>query len=75
MSAPQTQIIASSNCTPLAIANTTQGQQLAQLAQQSMNTLTTSNQSISAAHAPQIIGTSQITLTPTLAQGTNCFHF
>lgn len=68
MAAPQTQII-SSTCAPLALAaNTTQGQQIA-LAQQSMSTLSTTNQPLSAAHASQILGTSQITLTPTLAQG------
>lgn len=75
MAAPQTQIIASTGCTPLAIAaNTTQGQQLA-LAQQSMNTLNTATQPLNAAHAPQIIGTSQITLTPTLASGTFILTF
>lgn len=62
----QTQIIASSSCTPLAIAGTSQGQQLAQLAQQGMSTLSTTSQAISAS---QILGTSQITLTPTLATG------
>lgn len=60
----QTQIIASSSCTPLAIAATSQGQQLAQLTQQGMSTLSTSSQPM---NASQILGTSQITLTPTLA--------
>lgn len=62
----QTQIIASSSCTPLAIAATSQGQQLAQLTQQGMSTLSTSSQPM---NASQILGTSQITLTPTLATG------
>lgn len=66
MSGPQTQIIASSSCAPLAIAATSQGQQLAQLAQQGMSTLSTTSQAM---NASQILGTSQITLTPTLATG------
>lgn len=61
----QTQIIASSSCTPLAIAATSQGQQLA-LAQQGMSSLSTTSQAM---NASQILGTSQITLTPTLATG------
>lgn len=61
------QIIASTSCgTPLALsANTSQGQQIA-LAQQGMSTLTNTSQPMSAS---QILGTSQITLTPTLAPG------
>lgn len=66
MSGPQTQIIASSSCTPIAIAATSQGQQLAQLTQQGMSTLSTTSQAM---NASQILGTSQITLTPTLATG------
>lgn len=69
MSGP-TQIIASSSCTPLAIAATSQGQQLAQLAQQGMSTISTTTQAM---NASQILGTSQITLTPTLASG--CVFF
>lgn len=61
------QIIASTTCgTPLAIStNTTQGQQLALAAQQSLNTLsTTTHQPIGASQLQ--LGASQITLTPTL---------
>lgn len=65
---PQTQIITSSG-TPLAIAaNTSQGQQLA-ISQQNITSLSNTNQQLAQTHAQQILGTSQITLTPALAQG------
>lgn len=57
---PQTQIIAS-NCTPLAIASTSQGQQLALAAQQSLS----SSQALGP--PPQILSTASLTLAPTLA--------
>lgn len=61
------QIIASTTCgAPLAIStNTTQGQQLALAAQQSLSTLsTTTHQPIGTSQLQ--LGASQITLTPTL---------
>lgn len=65
---PQTQIITSSG-TPLAIAaNTSQGQQLA-ISQQNITSLSNTTQQLAPTHAQQILGTSQITLTPALAQG------
>ncbi|XP_055919632.1 zinc finger CCCH domain-containing protein 10-like [Eupeodes corollae] len=65
---PQTQIITSSG-TPLAIAaNTSQGQQLA-ISQQNITSLSNTNQQLAPTHAQQILGTSQITLTPAMAQG------
>lgn len=72
------QIIASTSCgTPLSIsANTTQGQQMAALAQQSLNTLsTTSHHQVALNASAQILGTSQITLTPTLATGKRSHSF
>lgn len=57
---PQTQIIAS-NCTPLAIASTSQGQQLALAAQQSLS----SSQALGP--PPQILSTASLTLAPALA--------
>lgn len=66
------QIIASTSCgNPLSIsANTSQGQQIAALAQQSLNTLSsTSHHQVALNASAQLLGTSQITLTPTLATG------
>ncbi|CAD7094060.1 unnamed protein product [Hermetia illucens] len=65
---PQTQIIAANSATPLAIAaaNTSQGQQQIAIAaaQQSITSLTSTSQALQPTHAQQILGTSQITLTP-----------
>lgn len=70
------QIIASTSCgAPLSIsANTTQGQQIAALAQQSLNTLSSTAHQAAINASAQILGTSQITLTPTLATGNRKPH-